>query len=193
MCLAAGPSFQAQGHVAKAVVGEGVEEECCLVPLTEEKSPPLFLVFNLALWVFFSPLKEQRGKWSSPQRRRLSKVTTPQSCSTQVSLCLCLALGALVPDPMGGVAGWWGGLCRGLPHLVSAPKSPKPLPRAGFGSHAGKPSSSHRPGTTLSCFAVQWLRPACRVPSPMGGCCQPGPCSDGCPRQSSCKGSSTPA
>ena len=28
--------------------------------LTEEKKPPLLLEFNLALWFFFSPLKEQR-------------------------------------------------------------------------------------------------------------------------------------
>lgn len=77
--------------------------------------------------------------------------------------------GASVPDPMGGVAGWWGGLCQGLLRLVSRPKSPKPLPCAGFGSQAGKPSSFHSPGATESCFTAQWLRPACHVPSPIGG------------------------
>lgn len=123
-----------------------MEDEWCLVPLRRRKTCCSWCSAWLFGLFFVSPLKEQRGKRSSPQRRRLSKATTPQSCSTQVSLCLCLALGASVPDPTGGVAGWWGGLCHGLPHLISRPKSPKPL--AGFGSHAGKPSSSHSPGTT---------------------------------------------
>lgn len=183
--------FQAQGRVTKAVVGQGVEDSWCLVPLQRKKSHHSSCC---STWLFFFfPLKEQRGKWSSPQRRLLSEVTTPQSCSTQVSLCLCLALGASVPDPMGGVAGWWGGLCRGLLRLVSQHKSPKTLPCAGFGSHAGKPISSHSPGTTQSRFTAQWLRPAYRVPSPLGDDANPVPVAMGAPGRALVRGSSAPA
>lgn len=104
-----------------------------------------------SLFWFFFCLKEQKERWSSPQRRHLSKATTPQSCSTQVSLCLCFALGALVTDLGRVVAGWWGGF-RVQPRvhlcLVSRPKSPKPLPCAGFSGHAGQPSCSCSPATT---------------------------------------------
>lgn len=136
----------------KALVGEGVGRWMVFGALMEGKNPITPPGVHPDTLVCFSFLKEQTEKWSFPQRRRLSKATTPQSSSTQVSFCLRLALGTSVPDLMG--TGWWGGLCQGLAHLVSRPKSPKPLPQQALAvmqANSVPPTALVQHGPALPC------------------------------------------
>lgn len=137
------------------------------------KNPPFLLVFNQALCfgLFLSQGAEGEMVFPTEETPFKSDNTTELFNSGQ-SLPL-LALGASVTDLGRVIAGWWGGLSKGLLCLVSRPKSPKPLLCADFSGHVGKPSCSHSPGTTQSCFRVQWLRPACHMPSSARECCQP--------------------
>lgn len=134
----------------RGVAGEGLGDGWCLVHIQRGK-PPFFPCSAMFFVLVFFLSQGAEGEMVFPTEETPFKSDNTTELFNSGQPLPLLALGALVTDLGRVIAGWWGGF-RVQPRvhlcLVSRPKSPKPLPCAGFSGHAGQPSCSCSPATT---------------------------------------------